>query len=368
VVLRIEVGNEDLTTSRFAVSPLFELTQALRLLANPPAESVLRPWLVRVRERYRALAREADLGVINALNPPGWGADFLARVPAGVSTTIGDLLDQVRSTPAEQAHQDVAEALRRQPADSRIERILTSDRVAGYVADVLAAAWQALLEPEWRTLRAILERDVVYRAGQLTSRGWAAALGDLHPELSWEQGFIVLHRMQGYGDAALAGRGLLFIPSVFIWPKLALGLDPPWPPSLIYPARGVAALWEHPGRTRPGRPGSGRPGSGRPGSGRPGSGGSRSGRPGSSASQASGSRSGTALERLLGPSRAAILIALEEPASTSQLVATLGQSLGGIGDHLAVLREAGLISRARSGRSVLYRRTPVGDALAAVDT
>ena len=132
--------------------------------------------------------------------------------------------------------------------------------------------------------------------------------------------------MQGDEDAALGGRGLLFVPSVFIWPKLALGLDPPWPPSLIYPARGVAALWERPG---------------------------------------SASARGTALDRLLGPSRAAILIALEEPASTTQLVAALGQSLGAIGDHLAVLREAGLISRARSGRSVLYRRTPVGDALAA---
>lgn len=328
MALRIDVGNQDLIRSRFALSPLWELTHALRLLARPPDQSVLRPWLIRACDRYRALAREADVGVILALLPPGWGADFLAPVPAAVSTTIGDLLEQVRSTPVEQAHREVRAALQRQPrVDPRIERILTGDQVAGYIADVLTAAWQALLEPEWRTLRAILERDVVYRAGQLTSRGWAAALGDLHPELAWEQGRIVLSRMAAEQDAALGGRGLLFVPSVFIWPGLALGLDPPWPPALIYPARGVAALWEQPGRARP----------------------------------------DTALGRLLGPSRAAIVVALEEPASTTQLAATLGQSPGAVGDHLAVLRQAGLISRARAGRSVLYRRTPVGDALAAAD-
>ena len=331
MVLRIDVRNEDLTMSRFALSPLWELTQALRQLAAGPRqrdEAVLRPWLLRARDRYRALARETDLGVIAALNPPGWGADFLAPVPASVHTTIGDLLDQVRSTPAEQAQREVAAALGRQPrVDPRVERILTSYRAAGYVADVLAAAWQALLEPEWRTLRAILERDVVYRAGQLASRGWAAALTDLHADLSWRQGRIELSRLAADDDADLGGRGLLFIPSVFAWPRLALSLDPPWPPALIYPARGVSALWEQPGRTGP----------------------------------------GTALHRLLGGSRAAILLALEDPASTTQLAATLGQSLGGIGDHLAVLREAGLVARARSGRSVLYRRTPVGDALAAAE-
>ena len=334
-MLQINVRNEDLTMTRFALSPLWELIQALRLLpggSRPPDEPVLRPWLLRARDRYRALAGGTDLGVIRALTPPGWGADFLAPVPASVHTTIGDLLDQVRSTPAEQVQREVAAALARQPrVDPRIERILTSDRAAGYVADVLAAAWRALLEPEWRTLRAILERDVVYRAGQLASKGWAAALTDLHADLSWRQGQIELNR-RPLGDGAddhadLGGRGLLFVPSVFIWPGLALSLDPPWPPALIYPARGVSALWEQPGRTGP----------------------------------------GTALHRLVGSSRAAILLALEDPASTSQLAATLGQSLGGIGDHLAVLREAGLVARARSGRSVLYRRTPVGDALAAAE-
>jgi DNA-binding transcriptional ArsR family regulator len=330
VVLRIEVRREDLTTSRFAVSPLWELTHALRLLAGMPSEPgdpVLRPWLIRVRDRYQELARRTDIEVIQALNPPGWGTDFLTRVPGDLSTTIWDLLDEVRSTPAGQVRREVAEAMRRQPpADARVRRILTGDRLAEYAADVLAAAWQALLEPEWPTLRAILERDVVYRAGQLTSRGWAAALSGLHPDLSWQQGRIELRRRPCGEDAELGGRGLLFIPSVFIWPRLAWTLEPPWPPALIYPARGVAALWQEPGL----------------------------------ASTGTG-----ALGQLIGVSRAAVLLALEEPASTSQLAATLGQSLGGIGDHLAVLRAAGLVTRARSGRSVLYRRSPVGDALAA---
>src|SRR5262249_56012320 len=97
VVLRINVRNEDLTMSRFALSPLWELIQALRLLpggSRHPDETVLRPWLLRARDRYQELARETDLGVIRALNPPGWGADFLAPLPVSVPTTTGALLEQ----------------------------------------------------------------------------------------------------------------------------------------------------------------------------------------------------------------------------------------------------------------------------------
>jgi hypothetical protein len=322
--LTIEVGSTDLTTSRFAISPLWELTQALRLLArrSDQDESVLRPWLARTRDRYQALARKTDLDAVLALEVPHWGVDFLAPVPAGPSDTIDDLLAQVRATPLAQVRREIDEALRRQPAEPRVQRVLASADVTDYLAEILAAAWQALLAPEWPTLRAILERDIVYRAGQLTAKGWAAALDGLDPRLSWHDGCIELAHWQGDERASLGGRGLLFVPSVFVWPSLGLRLDPPWPPTLNYPARGVAALWERPA-------------------------------------------SGSGLDRLLGPTRAAIMAALDQPASTSQLAATLGQSVGGVGDHLAVLRAAGLLTRARSGRSVLYQRTPVGDALVA---
>jgi DNA-binding transcriptional ArsR family regulator len=331
MALRISVGNEDLAMSRFAISPLWELTFALRLLADAEsghrrAEPVLGPWLARVRSRYRALAREADLDVIHALEAPGYGVDFLSPVPADVSITIEDLLAQVRSTPAGQAHREIEEVLRRHPVhDPRVRRILASDTIAGYAADVLAAAWRLLLESEWPTLHAILQRDVVYRAGELAASGWAAALADLSPRLQWHAGRIECSEIAADQEAELGGRGLLFVPSVFIWPGVAFTLDPPWPPAVIYPARGVAALWE----------------------------------------RHSPADSGAALGRLLGQSRAAILLALEQPASTTQLAATLGQSLGGLGDHLAVMRGAGLVAKARSGRSVLYRRTAAGDALVA---
>jgi hypothetical protein len=56
--------------------------------------------------------------------------------------------------------------------------------------------------------------------------------------------------VQGQPDADLAGRGLLFVPSVFIWPSVAVNVDPPWPPALRYPIRGVAALRQQSGAAR----------------------------------------------------------------------------------------------------------------------
>jgi DNA-binding transcriptional ArsR family regulator len=70
-----------------------------------------------------------------------------------------------------------------------------------------------------------------------------------------------------------------------------------------------------------------------------------------------------ALERLLGPARAGVLVLLDTPKSTTQLVALTGQGLGSVGRHLKILLDARLVRRRRAGRSVLYYRIGAGDVL-----
>jgi DNA-binding transcriptional ArsR family regulator len=74
-------------------------------------------------------------------------------------------------------------------------------------------------------------------------------------------------------------------------------------------------------------------------------------------------RSRVALTRLIGRNRALLLTLLDQPRTTSQLVAMTGLSLGSVGGHLAVLRDADLVARRRVGRSVAYVRTPLGARL-----
>jgi DNA-binding transcriptional ArsR family regulator len=74
-------------------------------------------------------------------------------------------------------------------------------------------------------------------------------------------------------------------------------------------------------------------------------------------------RASAALGALLGPARAAVLVLLDSPHSTTQLTAVTGQTLGSVGRHLRVLLDAGLVERRRAGRSVLYSRTEAGEVL-----
>jgi DNA-binding transcriptional ArsR family regulator len=128
---------------------------------------------------------------------------------------------------------------------------------------------------------------------------------------------------RGEGHRDLAGEGLVLMPSAFIWPGVVLMLDLPWQPTLIYPARGIAGLWQAPAAKPP-----------------------------------------AALGRLLGRTRAKLLLALAEPASTAVLARRFGHSPSGVSEHLSALRDAGLLTCYRVRHQVIYERTPLGIAIA----
>jgi DNA-binding transcriptional ArsR family regulator len=58
-----------------------------------------------------------------------------------------------------------------------------------------------------------------------------------------------------------------------------------------------------------------------------------------------------------------VLGGLDAPVSTTELARRLGMSPAGVSAHLRVLARANLASAARENRTVLYSRTPLGDAL-----
>jgi DNA-binding transcriptional ArsR family regulator len=324
-VLRFEVEADDLLRSRFALSPLFELDSLLRKLSGLSPYRLPAAWSARLAPVYRRLRATTDLDVVLALHSRTYGPGFAAPPPRGLAQSIEDDLATVRATALPGAQREITRCLSLRPAsDERVLAILRSDDVVQRTARALETAWHELLAADWPQLRAICERDVVHRAGQLSRSGWAAALDGLHPRVRWRNEAIEILRSAEHRTFPLGGQGLLLVPSVFVWPQVAAHIGEPWPATLIYPARGIAALWETPATAGPG-----------------------------------------VLGDLVGRTRAGLLTALGQPASTTQLARSLGLATGAVGDHLAILHGAGLLTKARSGRSVLYRRTPLGDALIA---
>jgi DNA-binding transcriptional ArsR family regulator len=303
---------------RFAISPLGEVVRATRAIAGSVRNTSHFLWLRERRDIVQQLHRDHDLGLLLALlSDVGRVPDFLGAPPATHLAQFGDELDRIRQTPARSAHTEIERALDGRHVDDLVSRALRSPGATARVADALDATWRMLVEPSWPMVRELLERDVAYRARRLAEGGLAQLFEDLSPVVALD-GHELRIRQFTAANVALDERGLLLSPSAFVAPRVAVTLEPP---ALVYPARGTAALV-----------GQGPV------------------------------ASGNAVSRLLGATRADILALLEEPYTTTALAHALRRSPGNVADHLAVLREAGLVARRRVGRRVLYRRTPLGHA------
>ncbi|MFG2624256.1 DUF5937 family protein [Streptomyces sp. NPDC048473] len=315
----------DLAQVRFAVSPMWEAGPGFRLLNSGSAHSVHRPWAEQVRPRV--VAAGLDRGWLAELIPPsGYVPDFLNPAPAGPASTLAEELAGILAAPADRVRHDLDRLGHEQGRLGPRLRTLYAKPQARMVrvAEEIETFWELALAPYWARIRAVLDADVFYRARQVAEQGTGHLFNDLHPSVSWDENALRLARRQRTLSRKTAGTGLLLIPSAFTGPGLLTRVRPAEPPQLAYPARGVGSLW------------------------------------------ASRAVTGTdATAAVLGRSRTLLLTELEAPASTTELAHRTGLSPAGVSQYLTALRDAGLVTAHRAGRSVLYARTAVAEALLA---
>ncbi|MFF1720806.1 ArsR/SmtB family transcription factor [Streptomyces sviceus] len=325
--LTLRLGTDDLSRCRFAVSPLCQTHEALRMLRRSARHGYHRAWLRRAAPAVAGL----DLSPLWLFIPPvgGYTPDFLGPPPEEPYPRFEDELARVRATDPALARTEMVRSLACTPglAESARGRAALDDPAATVrrLADLTEQAWRVLVAPDWARHRAVLEADIAHRTRQVADAGLDALFTGLHPDVDWAGGNLTLPVRGDLRDAQRAdGRGVLLMPSVFVWPDVVSGFARPWQPTVIYPARGMGGLH-----------GDGVP------------------------------RPSEALARLLGRQRAAVLAGLGDPASTTDLARRHGLAPSTVSAHLAVLREAGLLRSRRQGHRVLYGRTALGDAVVA---
>lgn len=321
----LHFDESDLLRCRFALSPLWETQEAVRTLDRPGRHGYHLPWLRRIGEAAAGL----DLTPLWRLMPDGGhNPDFICPPPLGPLATFEEEIAAVRAVDPLVARDDMAQALAGMPGGvgSPSARRMLADpaRTVRELTDLLEQAWRVMVEPHWPRLRALLEADIAYHSRRLAELGFERLLGELSPQLRWTGSTLTVTGTRGDHSRVLGGEGLVLMPSVFVWPEVVGGYEPPWQPAVIYPARGIGGLWTEPSDHTP-----------------------------------------DVLARLLGRARADILCALDEPAGTTTLAHRLSLAPSSVSEHLSVLRAAGLLTSRRYGHQVLYERTPLGIAMAA---
>ena len=316
-MLRLDLGPDELAATRFACSALQETVASLRVLDDPTAHTMHLPWYRDVAAR----AARLELGLLRALVPAnGYAPDFISPPPDSPLPDLDADLARVAATPHDRVRAEIAELFGTQPPP--VVEGLVADPAAGLqtVVAQLRQWFEVALDDHWPRVRALLQADISYRARRLSEGGTRALFSELHPSVRWHQGGRLELAIAYEAPVALDQRGLLLVPSVFAWPGIYVVTDPPWQPTLIYPARGTATAWEPTGEPTP-----------------------------------------AALRRLIGPTRAAILQALQAPHTGSDLARAVEVTPSAVSQHIAVLRDAGLVATHRNGRHLIAQRTELGD-------
>jgi DNA-binding transcriptional ArsR family regulator len=322
---QLRMHADDVARVRFAPSPLWETANAVRALVDPRQQRYHLPWLEQVRSRLD----DIDIAPLLAIQPmQGYNPDLIAPLPRHPRVTVDEQIAQVRATPLEVVDEEITRSLQEradEPVPDLLRALARNPRKARErLANALEECWHQLVEPWWPRIRDLLTADIAHHSRLLAEGGLARLFPAIDNRITWTGADV---RVDGGGRPGVhrrdtAGAGLLLQPSAFSWPILVVISDERYQPTIVYPARGVAELWQ-PRRDD----------------------------------------TDAALGRLIGRTRAVLLGSVVEPATTTLLARRHELALGTVSEHLDTLVAAGLVQRTRTGRSVFYAVTALGEAL-----
>jgi DNA-binding transcriptional ArsR family regulator len=309
-----------LSRCRFAISPLAETLGSLIALQRSYSDPWLARWHAQHQPAYRAWLEKDEIGagLLSLVAATKWLPDTVTPPPdGGMNTRLADELAEVAAHSDDSVRATAADAVAAswQPQDTGW---LAATGLAPRIAAVLEEGWGRFVAPDWPRRRAVLERDIMHRAGVLAAYGWQQAVAGMTRDSAWVGHDAIRFSHQDFPDRLITDEGLIFVPHTAGGGSWTCERPPRY--ALVYPARGPAAGAEAAGPD--------------------------------------------ALSALLGPGRARILRELARPATSTQLARSLGVSLRTVSTHLAVLRDSGVVAGARAGRSVIYHLTQRGEALA----
>jgi DNA-binding transcriptional ArsR family regulator len=198
----------------------------------------------------------------------------------------------------------------------RTRRLAESGRLPGRLAAGMARFWRETLHDSWSSIQGVLDSDIAERSTALATDGIGRVIGGIHPRLCWTGDSLTVDTPIKH-EVTLAGGGLVLAATALSQQPMVQLADTTRS-TLYYPVRRIGTGHRH--------------------------------------------RSG-GLADVVGGVRATLLTDLGVDRPTLDLAGRHAMSPSTVSYHLAALHRAGLVSRRRAGRYVLYRRTRRADLL-----
>ncbi|MFE7116205.1 ArsR/SmtB family transcription factor [Streptomyces sp. NPDC057654] len=332
-MLRVVFGSEDLARVRVAMGPdrMWEIANSVQTLQRRDGATAFGDWRQSVRARISREGRR----LASLLPPRGYSPDFLTPTALPTPGSAGDSygpdaldaeIDTVLSTPRPRLAAELTRFAAGREAPGWVGRLARGEPEALRGLGAAIRTYQAeAVAPYWPRVHAYVEADRVSRLRAMLDGGVDGLLAGLGPHMRWrppvlEVAYPVRRTLR------LEGRGLILQPSFFCWPTpVSLAADD-LQPILVYPVRHDALRAAGADDARTARD--------------------------------------AALGALMGPTRAAVLVAALTGCGTGDVARRLGVSHPAVSQHIAVLRGAGLLVTVREAGRTLHVATAQGRALA----